>query len=34
MELYESSVDVLEEKRDGDFEEKDFTSMTIFQNII
>ncbi len=34
MELYESSIDVLEEKRDSDVEEKDFTSMTIFQNII
>lgn len=34
MELYESSVDVLEEKEDSDIEENDFTSMTIFQNII
>lgn len=34
MELYESSIDVLEEKRDSDVEEKDFTSMTIFQNIV
>lgn len=34
MELYESSIDVLEEKRDSDVEEKDFTSMAIFQNII
>ena len=34
MELYESSVDVLEEKEDSDVEENDFTSMTIFQNII
>jgi len=34
MELYESRVDVLEEKEDSDVEENDFTSMTIFQNII
>jgi len=34
MELYESSIDVLEEKKDSDVEEKNFTSMTIFQNII
>ena len=34
MELYESSLDVLEEKRESDVEEKDFTSMMIFQNII
>ena len=34
MELYESSVDVLKEKREIDVEEKDFTSITIFQNII
>jgi len=34
MELYESSIDVLEEKRESGVEEKDFTSMMIFQNII
>ncbi|MFX0082322.1 MAG: hypothetical protein ACFE94_11285 [Candidatus Hodarchaeota archaeon] len=34
MELYESSVNVLEKKEDTDIEENDFTSMAIFQNII
>ncbi|MFW9939969.1 MAG: hypothetical protein ACFFFT_02935 [Candidatus Thorarchaeota archaeon] len=34
MELYETSTNVLEEKKENDIEGKDFISMRIFQNII